>query len=117
MCPPALEKVKFNTVDNFCSENNINHISFLKIDTEGNELAVLYGAAHFIMNGRIDIVQFEYGGTYIDAGILLRDIFSFFEDKPYTLYKLMQYELKPIQAYSQELENFQYSNYVALVKK
>jgi FkbM family methyltransferase len=114
--PLVVEKVLFNTLDDFCNENNINRISFLKVDTEGNELAVLKGATHLIKNGRIDIIQFEYGGTYIDAGILLRDVFSFFEGKPYAIYKLMQDSLKPIQAYSQEIENFQYSNYIALLK-
>lgn len=114
---PTTERVSFNTVDDFCKENNVSHISFLKIDTEGNELAVLYGATRFITEGKIDAIQFEYGGTYIDAGILLKDVFAFFQNKPYSIYKLMQGNLKPTPGYSQDMENFQYSNYIALLRK
>jgi len=111
-----VEKVKFETLDSFCIKNNINNISFLKIDTEGNELSVLKGAEQYIKEGRISAIQFEYGGTYIEAKILLKDVFKFFEDKPYNIFKMMRDRLKDCNTYTEDLENFQYANYVAILK-
>lgn len=110
------EKAIFETLDFFCIKNKINNISFLKIDTEGNELAVLMGAEQYIKEGRIDAIQFEYGGTYIDANVLLKDVFKFFEDKPYSIFKMMQKGLKECNLYTEDFENFQYANYVAILK-
>ena len=111
-----IEKASFETLDSFCLKNDINKISFLKIDTEGNELSVLKGAESFIKNGKVDYIQFEYGGTYIDAHILLKDVFDFFKNTPYLIFKMMQNNLKPCEDYSEEFENFQYSNYVVINK-
>lgn len=112
-----VEKANFKTLDSFCEEQNINNISFLKIDTEGNELSVLKGAERYIKAGKIDAIQLEYGGTYIDARYLLKDIFTYFKDKPYTLYKMMQHRLVECPKYIPEFENFQYANYIAKLKK
>jgi len=112
-----VEKAIFETLDSFCTRNNINNISFLKIDTEGNELSVLKGAEQYIKEGRIDAIQFEYGGTYIDAHVLLKDIYSFFDNKPYDIFKIMRRGLMNCNTYTGDLENFLYANYVALLKK
>lgn len=111
-----VEKVNFEALDHFCAKNNINNISFLKIDTEGNELSVLKGAEQYIKEGRIDAIQFEYGGTYIEAGTLLKDVFEFFENRPYDIFKMMQDKLKKCDSYAEDLENLQYANYVAILK-
>jgi len=113
----TIESAKFDTLENFCSEHKIPKISFLKIDVEGGELSVLKGAEKYIKEGKIDFIQFEYGGTYIDAGILLKDMFNFFDNTPYTIHKVLQHSLKEIKQYSQELENFQYANYIAVLNK
>ena len=42
--PQNIEKVNISTVDEFCKANEIKHISYLKIDTEGGDLNVLKGA-------------------------------------------------------------------------
>ena len=102
---------------NFCEGNKIEKISFLKIDVEGNELSVLKGAEKYISAGKVDYIQFEYGGTFIDAHILLKDVFEFFKNKPYTISKMMSSGLKTTPTYSREFENFQYANYVAILKK
>jgi FkbM family methyltransferase len=112
-----VEKADFKTLDSFCEEHHIRNISFLKIDTEGNELSVLKGAEGYITAGKIDAIQIEYGGTYIDAGYLLKDVFTYFKDKPYTLYKMMQHGLAKCPSYIPELENFQYANYIAKLNK
>jgi FkbM family methyltransferase len=112
-----VDKANFQTLDSFCVQQNIDKISFLKIDTEGNELSVLKGAEQYLINGKVKAIQFEYGGTYIDAKYLLKDVFTFFKDKPYTLYKMMQHDLEECSVYNAEFENFQYANYIAKLNK
>jgi FkbM family methyltransferase len=46
------------TLSSFCSSNNISHIDFLKIDTEGNDLKVIEGLD--IMHNRPTVILCEY---------------------------------------------------------
>lgn len=62
----------------------------------------------------ITVIQFEYGGCNIDAGVLLKDIFGFFQRFVYTFYKISPKELRPVVRYDQQLENFQYRNWAVI---
>jgi len=108
-------EVDVDTVDNFCFKNNIQDIDFLKIDVEGNELKTILGATRMILDEKIKIIQFEYGGTYISSQTLLKDIFSFFANKNYTIYKIYSKNIKRIEKYDENLETFQYSNFLAIL--
>lgn len=57
--PPGL--VPIATLDAFCSEHRIDRISFLKVDTEGQDLDVLRGAAGLLTNLQIDLIEIEAG--------------------------------------------------------
>jgi FkbM family methyltransferase len=52
-------QVQVDTVESFCRERAIHHISLLKIDTEGYEMKVLQGAKDLLANGRVDFVLAE----------------------------------------------------------
>jgi FkbM family methyltransferase len=69
-----IETVKINTLDEYCSKNNIQKIDILKIDTQGYEDEVLKGALNTIKEGKISAIEFE---------IILDDVykkrFSFYE--------------------------------------
>jgi FkbM family methyltransferase len=60
-------------------EKNIKSIDFLKIDTEGYELNVLKGFGELLKN--VKIIQFEYGGTFLDNNTKLIDVKEFLEKK------------------------------------
>jgi hypothetical protein len=64
----------------------------------------------------VGAVQFEYGGTYIDARIWLRGIREFVEGlgSGYRQYKLNPDGPRWIPEYKSTLENFQYANYALL---
>lgn len=109
--------VSVDTVDNFCFQNDIKNIDFLKIDVEGNEFKTILGAKRMILDKKIKIIQFEYGGTYISSRALLKDIFNFFEDKDYSIYKIYRKEVRKIEKYDESLETFQYSNFLAILNK
>jgi FkbM family methyltransferase len=108
------EIVNLTTLDDYCSKKAIREVDFLKVDVEGHELEVLRGGTELIAKSSIDIIQFEYGGCFIDARILLKDIFEFFQSHDYALFKVFPTELRKADRYDQRLENFQYSNWAAI---
>ena len=61
--PPGatIEQVDLTTLDKFCEQQRLGHISFLKIDTEGHDLDVLKGADNLLGNQKIDVIQVEAG--------------------------------------------------------
>lgn len=65
VCDPEgrLVMLDTDTIDNLFQWQQ--HLHLLKIDVEGEELNVIRGAKRLISQGRIDFIQFEYGGTWI----------------------------------------------------
>jgi len=114
---PKIITVKSATLDKFCCEKNIKHIDFLKIDTEGSELAVLKGAQAFLKNKAIQHIQFEYGGTYTDAGTTLKQVMSLLTSCEYVIFRIFSKGLIHIASWDDSLENYAYSNYVAVLKE
>jgi FkbM family methyltransferase len=108
------ETVRLETLDAYCERLGVRQIDLLKVDVEGHELMVLKGAAQILAQGRLQRIQFEYGGTYIDARILLKDMFELLTSYGYRLHKIYPHALRPVDRYDQRLENFQYQNWVAL---
>lgn len=108
------EKVCLDTVDNYCEKNNIQVVDFTKIDIEGHELEAFKGMSKLIELGRVNIIQFEYGGCNIDAGIFLKDIFDFFIQFDYSFFKIYPKELRQVVRYDQSFENFQYQNWALI---
>lgn len=107
--------VKIETVDGFCKENDIAEILFLKIDVEGYEMEVINGAKQMIETGKINYLQFEFGGTQIHS----RTFFKDFWDKlsPYfTINKILIDGLEEIKKYEERLEIFSYSNFLCVLK-
>lgn len=113
------ERVRITTIDTYCSHFGIGWIDFLKIDVEGHELQVLKGAATMLREQRIGVIQFEYGGTYIDARCFLKDVWDLIGrvDSQRTFFKLHHDGPRRVVAYRQELETFQYSNWVIAGKE
>lgn len=64
---------------NYVIEHGIKEIDFLKIDTEGYELNVLKGFEDCLSS--VKIIQFEYGGTFLDNHVTLREITQYLEKK------------------------------------
>lgn len=113
----ARESIQVDSLDIYCQRHNIKHINFCKLDVEGHELEVLKGARKMLSNEAIDLIQFEYGGTYIDARILLKDVFEFFQNFSYRLFKILPKKIQPVDSYTVDLETFQYSNWIALLNR
>jgi FkbM family methyltransferase len=74
------DEFSMDTIDEFCSANNIGGIDFLKIDVEGHELFVLKGAAQMIKNDHLKIVQFEFNAHNVYSRVFLRDFYLILEN-------------------------------------
>lgn len=109
------ETVRIETLDGYCERNGIHRIDFAKLDVEGHELSVLKGGRSLLRQGGIRVIQFEYGGTYIDARVFLKDVWDYVGavNPNYAFYKIYPAGLRLVPTYEQTLETFQYSNWVA----
>jgi len=70
------ETQKFLSGDEFCEDNSIQEISFLKIDTEGHDYKVLEGFRNMLKEGKIHAIQFEYNRLNIYTKTLLHDFYE-----------------------------------------
>jgi FkbM family methyltransferase len=84
---PMKESVKpMTTVDAIMEFFAFGEVDFIKVDTEGAEFDVLKGAIKSLASKKIKFIQIEYGGTYPDAGITMRDVISFVNSLGYHAY-------------------------------
>lgn len=109
------QEIIIKTIDEFCLENNINQIDYLKIDVEGHEFQVLLGAKKMIENRKINFIQFEFGECHIDSRTFFRD-FYYYLTPNYQIYRIVSNGLISIKNYSTELEVFDTINYLAELK-
>lgn len=107
------ETVKIDTLDHYCSSNQIDFIHLLKIDTEGHELEVLKGAEDMIGQKKIKFIQFEFGLASIESRIFLKDFFQMLTD--YDIFRILPNGLRKIQ-YNEYKELFLTTNYLAILK-
>lgn len=107
------EIIQITTLDTYCSENDLSHINFLKIDVEGHELAVVQGAKAMLQRGAIDYIQFEYGGCWIDSRTLFMDMYDLLTGFGYVVGKIMPNGIEFYDKYDQRLETFQMANFLA----
>jgi FkbM family methyltransferase len=92
--------------------NNIQNIDFLKIDTEGYELKVLQGFEDYLRN--VKIIQFEYGGTFLDNNTKLIDVINYLEQKGFHKFSyLTNYGTVLITDFT---DHYQYCNIVCVNK-
>lgn len=111
---PKRVPVYTTTLDDYCERLEIKNICFLKIDVEGAEFDVLKGTRRLLEKGRIDHVQFEYDGTYYDAGIKLEQIFEILANYNYLIFKILPNGLEYKPEFLPIFEDYTYANYLAV---
>jgi FkbM family methyltransferase len=114
--PHLDEAIELTTIDDFCQTANIDHIHLLKLDVEGYEFAVLQGAARMLKEGRVSIVQFEFGENDIDARVFFRDFWNLLSQS-YEIFRIVPDGLVPIKSYTAALEIYATINYLARIKR
>lgn len=105
--------LKIKTAKEYIKKHNIKSIDFLKIDTEGFEFSVLKGFEDYLKI--VKIIQFEYGGTYLDNGIKLIDVINYLKSFGfYNFSYLVKNGTVPITDFK---DHYQYCNIVCINKK
>lgn len=113
---PQAESIETVRLDSYIAGKKLTHLHFLKLDVEGHELAVLRGLGDYLDPEFIDFCQFEYGGTSLSAGVTLAQFYRLFEEKGFLIGKLMRHGVE-LRAYQAWMDNFHYSNYVAVSRR
>ena len=107
------ERVKISTIDEYCSEQQIEHIDLLKLDVEGHELDVLNGGTRMFSKSAINMVTFEFGGCNIDTRTFLRDFFYFFQAHQMRIARITPSgHLCELHPYKEVFEQFRTTNFV-----
>lgn len=102
-------------LDSFLFERNIEKVSLLKLDVEGNEYRVLQGLKKAIDQGKIEVIHFEFNEMNIFSRVFFKDFQDLLKD--YRLFRMLPNHLLPLDTYSPLLcEIFAYQNIVACHK-
>ena len=102
--------LKIKRAEQYMIEHNIKNIDFLKIDTEGFELAVLKGFGEKLKC--VKLIQFEYGGTFLDNNIKLIDVINYLKSFGFTRFSyLVNNGTIPITNFD---DHYQYCNIVCI---
>ena len=109
----APRRVEVAALADILEAEQISHIDLLKIDAEGFDYFVLLGAARFLRDARIDVIQFEYNQGWEAAGATLSSAARLLESFGYRLMLLQPCGVRP---YSPREfgEFFLYANFVAV---
>ena len=106
-----IEIVNMIQLDGWVKTNQV-YPDFIKIDAEGSELSILQGALQTLK--QVKAVQFEFGGTAIDARVYFKDFWTLFTKLNFTIYRYSPKGLLKISNYTEKEESFEYMNYVAV---
>jgi FkbM family methyltransferase len=106
------EFVSIDTIDCYLSQEAQIKPNVLKLDVEGYEMRCLNGAKDSI--SQFKIVQFEFGEINVDARLFFKDFWNFFKSHEFDLYRITRRRPIKIDSYSEDLETFAVTNYLAV---
>ncbi len=102
--------VEIGTIDRFMADRGIDHITLLKIDTEGHEYQALLGARRALAEDRIDLIQIEFNEMNVVSHVFFRDFMQLLGDA-FDVYRLLPNALLPLSTYRPRLcELFAFQN-------
>jgi FkbM family methyltransferase len=104
---------RIRRADAHCAAHGIDAIDLLKIDVEGGEPQVLDGFGAMVAEGRISVIQFEYGMANITSRVLLRDLYARLGAAGYETGKLYPHGVA-FAHWRPEAEDFRGPNHVAV---
>lgn len=108
--PSQSVEVPTETLDHFCSAENIERIHFMKVDVEGFEKLVFRGAECMLRHRRVDYICFEISQAPLrGAGLASREVFDVLKEYGYPAYSFDESSgtfAGPIEDTSEEWRNF-----------
>ncbi|MES9875473.1 MAG: FkbM family methyltransferase [Candidatus Sedimenticola sp. PURPLELP] len=89
----VVEQVKVETLESFCTDNDVERINYLKIHTGGHDLSVLRGADSLLAQQSIDVVEVEACmSPDSDIYSTADEMKTFLEHKDYRLFATYEQE-------------------------
>lgn len=112
------EQVKVVTIDATIASFGIDVVDFMKLDVEGNELAVLQGSRRALESKRIKALSFEFGCGNINSRTYFHDFWDLLKSYGYTIQRICPGGvLLEVKEYYEDLEYFRgVTNYLATAK-
>jgi len=109
------ESIQVNTLIDYCTLSDIQHIDLLKMDVEGHEMDVLKGGEGLFQRHAIGMVLFEFGGANIDTRSYFRDFHLFFKQYDMVMFRITPSGyLVPVEQYDELCEQFRTTNYICM---
>lgn len=88
IAPVGTAEVKVSTCDEFCGAHSIDHVSLLKVDTQGYDLKVLEGARSLLETGKCDWIYVEMMFVPIyDGQCHFHEIYNHLIARGYSLFR------------------------------
>jgi FkbM family methyltransferase len=89
------ERIKVETLDNYCESNMITKIDLLKIDTEGYDVHVLQGAKKMMEREAISMIYCEAGfHKFNQRNTSFNELSKFLEERNYFFFGLYQVDYR-----------------------
>ena len=110
--PITFEDVNCTTINDLLIKHQFRTLDYLQIDTEGYELNVIKGFGDYIEN--IKVVQFEYGGTFLDNKTKMIDVINYLEQKGF--HKFSYLTANGTEIITDFSDHYQYCNIVCVNK-
>ena len=109
------QKIELITINQFAQQHNIEEIDFIKLDLEGAEYDAIVGLMDLLQDGRVRVIQFEYGYINISTRKLLIDFYTIFENHGYVVGKIFPRNVE-FRKYEVKFEDFIGPNFIAVHK-
>jgi FkbM family methyltransferase len=108
----AQQSVSVLTLDAFLHQRSMNDVDVIKLDVEGCEMDVLEGASYALSLARL--VQFEWGEASTGSRIHWVDMWYFWRDRGWQLYRIAPRGPIHVRRYHPRDEVMTWTNYVAV---
>ena len=108
------EEIKVCSIDDYCSRNKIDRIDLLKMDVEGYELNIIKGACDMLINGKIGLIQFEFGAKS-EERYSLGEFFNLLEGQ-YKICRILRHGCYHLKEYRHYYEIMTVTNFIAIKK-
>jgi len=86
--------VEGKTLDNVCSENELQGNFLIKIDVQGAELDVLRGAQHMLANTQCVILEVSFFKSFVNAPDVY-EVIIFMKEKGFVIYDIGSFLYRP----------------------
>jgi FkbM family methyltransferase len=106
-------RVSLISGDDYIKSKKVLIVDFLKLDIEGMEYDALIGLKEALSDGKIQVIQFEYGEFNIQSEKLLKHFYEYLTD--YEIGRLHPDHIE-FSGWNHTKENFRAANYIAVLK-